>query len=403
MAYTETTHTSYFSRIKNAFAGIFIGLILFIAAFPLLWWNEGNSLKTIKMLQEVAGNLVNVGSDTVEAGNDGKLIHVSGPTHTADQVVDTPFGISENAIRLSRSAEIYQYEEEKRSSEKKKVGGGTTTETTYTYQAGWHSGPIDSSSFKDPTYKNKNGKGEMPYKSQTFSAHKVGLGAYQLNDQLIGQIDNWESYSAKPEALPGDLAGKPHQGGYYFGENPAKPAIGDVKVMFRIVKPSQASVIAQQLGDSFQAYTSEVGKTFEKLTVGLVSAGDMIAKEQSKNKFLTWAIRLGGFFLMFLGMCLVFKPLSVLADVIPPIGSLIGMGTGFVAGILAFTFSTLTIGVAWVRFRPLIGIPLLVLSIGSIVLLSRKNKKTALPAGAGNAPPPPADPPPPPPPPPPAG
>jgi hypothetical protein len=106
---------------------------------------------------------------------------------------------------------------------------------------------------------------------------------------------------------------------------------------------------------------------------------------------------------MFLGMCLVFKPLSVLADVIPPIGSLIGMGTGFVAGILAFMFSTLTIGVAWVRFRPLIGIPLLVLSIGSIVLLSRKNKKTALPAGAGNAPAPPADPPPPPPPPPPAG
>jgi hypothetical protein len=402
MAHTKTTHTSYFSRIKNAFAGIFIGLILFIAAFPLLWWNEGNSLKTIKMLQEVEGNLVNVGSDAVEAGNDGKLIHVSGPTHTADQVVDTPFGISENAIRLRRTAEIYQYEEEKRSSEKKKVGGGTTTETTYSYRAGWHSGPIDSSNFDDAAYKNK---GEIRYKSQTFNAHKVGLGAYQLNDQLIGQIDNWESYSAKPEALPETTKAitKPHQGGYYFGENPAKPAIGDVKVMFRIVKPSQASVIAQQLGDSFQAYTSKVGKTFEKLTVGLVSPREMIAEEQRKNKFLTWAIRLGGFFLMFLGMCLVFKPLSVLADVIPPIGSLIGMGTGFVAGILAFMFSTLTIGVAWVRFRPLIGIPLLVLSIGSIVLLSRKNKKTALPAGAENAPAPPADPPPPPPPPPPAG
>ncbi|MFT5126231.1 MAG: hypothetical protein ACI97B_004887, partial [Verrucomicrobiales bacterium] len=60
MAFTETTHTSYFSRIKNAFAGIVIGLIMFVAAFPLLWWNEGNSLKTIKMLKEVESSLVNV-------------------------------------------------------------------------------------------------------------------------------------------------------------------------------------------------------------------------------------------------------------------------------------------------------------------------------------------------------
>ena len=110
MAFTETTHTSYFSRIKNAFAGIVIGLIMFVAAFPLLWWNEGNSLKTIKMLKEVESSLVNVTSDQIDPANDGKLVNTSGPTTTADKVVDPPFGISENAILLRRTALIYQYE-----------------------------------------------------------------------------------------------------------------------------------------------------------------------------------------------------------------------------------------------------------------------------------------------------
>lgn len=41
MAVTEVQTESYFSRLGNSFKGIGGGLLLFLIAFPLLFWNEG--------------------------------------------------------------------------------------------------------------------------------------------------------------------------------------------------------------------------------------------------------------------------------------------------------------------------------------------------------------------------
>ena len=46
--YIETTTTTYGQNVKNSFGGIILGLILFIASFALLWWNEGNSVRLIQ-------------------------------------------------------------------------------------------------------------------------------------------------------------------------------------------------------------------------------------------------------------------------------------------------------------------------------------------------------------------
>ena len=54
MAYTEVTTNSYGSRVKNAFGGIFTGIIMFIAGTILLWWNEGNVVKEHAALNEMA-------------------------------------------------------------------------------------------------------------------------------------------------------------------------------------------------------------------------------------------------------------------------------------------------------------------------------------------------------------
>ncbi len=42
MAVTETTRESWGSRLGGSLRGVVIGLALFIAGFPLLFWNEGN-------------------------------------------------------------------------------------------------------------------------------------------------------------------------------------------------------------------------------------------------------------------------------------------------------------------------------------------------------------------------
>ncbi len=71
---------------------------------------------------------------------------------------------------------------------------------------------------------------------------------------------------------------------------------------------------------------------------------------------------------MMAGISMAFRPLTVVADVIPFLGDILGLGVGIFAGIVSFALSVLTIAVAWLRYRPLLGIPLLALAIGLIVI-----------------------------------
>ena len=46
--YTETETISYGSRISGSFKGMLPGILMFLGAFPLLFWNEGRAVKTAR-------------------------------------------------------------------------------------------------------------------------------------------------------------------------------------------------------------------------------------------------------------------------------------------------------------------------------------------------------------------
>jgi len=98
-------------------------------------------------------------------------------------------------------------------------------------------------------------------------------------------------------------------------------------------------------------------------------------------------LRVLGFLLMALGLYMIFNPLAVLADVLPILGSLAGAGIGFFAGAVALFLSLVTIALAWLFYRPLLGITLLVLAgagLAGLIYLARQRKKRAeAPAVAG--------------------
>jgi hypothetical protein len=89
----------------------------------------------------------------------------------------------------------------------------------------------------------------------------------------------------------------------------------------------------------------------------------MFAAAEQENTIITWLLRLAGFVMMFVGLVLIANPLSVLADVIPFIGNIVGAGAGLVAFFLAAGLSFVTIALAWLAFRPLIGAPLLIAAL----------------------------------------
>ena len=105
----------------------------------------------------------------------------------------------------------------------------------------------------------------------------------------------------------------------------------------------------------------------------------MFATARTNNAIMTWLIRLGGFIVMFIGLGMVFKPLSVLADVLPILGDIVEIGTGLVAGVIAFFCSLVTIAIAWIFYRPVLGILLLVGAGALIFWLVKKRRAKAAP------------------------
>jgi len=393
-SYTEVTNQSWFSRIGGAIKGIIAGFILFLIAFPLLFWNEGRAVKTYKTLKEGGGAVISVTSDQVDPANEGKLIHLTDQAFTEEILTDPVFGVEENALRLQRKVEMYQWQESKERETRKKLGGGTESVTTYSYDKIWTDHVIRSSGFKKGGHDNP---GAMPYSSETKTAHQVTLGAFQLSTSQVKRINRFEPIVVSEDTpLPENLGERMKRGqnGFYLGDNPSSPQIGDVRIYFEFVPPVQVSMVAQQEGSRLRPYHAQAGGNIELLQVGEHSAESMFQKAQSDNTILTWILRAVGFLLMGIGLSLIFKIFSVLADVVPFLGNIVEAGSGFIAFLLAAVLSLITIAIAWIVFRPLLAIILLIAAVGLIVLIggkvrASKARQTNTADGAGAVPPPP--------------
>jgi hypothetical protein len=361
-SFTEISEQSWFGRLAGAIKGIVFGFIIFIVAFPVIFWNEGRAVKTYRTLKEGARVVVPIAEDRVDPANEGKLVHLTGMTATKDILEDGEFGIAANAIKLKRTVQMYQWKENKSTEERKKLGGGTTSETTYSYQKVWSDNIIDSSHFKRPQeYVNPT---NMAYMGQEYVSTDVKLGAFSLSRSLINKINSFEdmeiqnSLAHLPSALQGKI--KVQGNSYYVGTNPQSPEIGDLRIAFQIIRPRTLSIISRQIGNSFEPYYTKAGEQIELLQVGDISVGNMFETAQKENSILTWILRFVGFVLFFIGLFLILNPLSVLADVIPFIGSIIGGGVFIVAFLLALAFSLVTISIAWLVYRPILSLSLLV-------------------------------------------
>ncbi len=375
-SFTEVTHESWFSRLGGAIKGVLAGLVIFAVSFPLLFWNEGRAVTTYKTLEEGGGAVVSVSADSVDSDNEGKLIHVTGKADTDETLADPDFGISANALKLRREVEMYQWKETTKSTKKKKLGGGTETVKTYSYSMVWAAEPINSGGFKKPT--GHENPGAMPYESTRWVAEDVSLEAFQLSPSLVGMIGKSTPLPVTaeteiPEAIRETV--KLHNKGFYLGADPASPAVGDTHVSFEVVEPTIVSVVASQIDDTFEPYSAEAGGTIELLQVGKHSAKAMIQKAQESNTMMTWILRLVGFIVMVIGLNMICRPLSVMADVIPILGDLVGAGTGIMSFLLAAVLSLITIAIAWVFYRPVLGVALILVAVGLAVFIGVRLKK----------------------------
>ena len=442
MAYQEVTKTSYGSRLGNSLRGIITGLILFVAATALLWWNEGRAVKTSKMLKDSAKECVDVADvSTVDPALNGKLIHATAVAKTDEILTDPDYGVSVNAIRLVRNVEYYQWVEHAQEKKEDKLGGKEVTTTTYTYTKEWVSRPIESAQFKDPAYQKKNMVLTTVEDAEQY-AENVSWGAYQLNENLIHRISSSEGVdlalaedllkqfdkstqtayerfygvqknTQQPAQQPAisdsvkallpdsvkavldslqavnDSINKAmeaaenkkdleyvHQANnvLYFGRVPGSPEVGDVRVTFEKVVPAKVTVMAVVDGNTFKPFKAKNGKRFQTLVMGQKSGDEIIDAEKEANNMILWFLRIVGILMVIGGLKGIFGFIETIFKVVPFVAGIFGWGIGIVCTVIGIAWSLIVIAIAWLFYRPLLGISLLVLAGFLIWVFAFKGK-----------------------------
>jgi hypothetical protein len=352
-----------------------------IAAIWLLVWNEGNAVTAHRSLDE--GSKVTISlptADTIDPSYEAKLVHLIGRAETNVSLQDTLFGVtpSENVLKLKRSAEMYQWTQHESSQTKKNTGGSSTTTTTYSYSQEWKSELKPSSNFENPT--GHENPSYMPYTADAFVADPITMGAFTLPSDLVGRM-NW--LVNLPDTLSVDtipdksLRNKthPYSNGYFIGENPSFPQVGDSRVAFQVVKPQTISVVAQQLGNSLGSYGTKAGKRILLLESGTHSAEEMYQHAQNAATAQAWVIRLIGLILVYIGLLMLIQPLTVAADVLPFLGNLVGGITSCILFPISLIISLTVIALSWVVYRPFLAGSFLLSVAGLVYYRTTRNKR----------------------------
>lgn len=384
---TEVTSTSWLSRLGQAIAGVFMGLIAVLGASALLFWNEGRAIKTAQGLTEGAGIVRSVPTERIDTANNGRLVHVTGMLSTGGPVTDPDFAIRVPAVRLVRHVEMYQWKEETQTETRTKLGGGEERTTTYKYMRDWSDTPIDSTRFKEPR---GHTNPVMTYQSREALAAGTRLGAFAVPDTLLrgfGERRPLAATDAQANALQIRI-NRPVaviDGVLHVGRDPSQPAIGDMKVSFFQVPLQVASVVAMQSGGGFVPFRTNTGTSVELISAGAVPAATMFQHAQDENVTFTWILRGVGVFAMFVGFGLILRPLRVVADVIPLLGSIVGAGTGLAALLFTMAVAPIIIAIGWLWYRPLVGVAVLVAGAAAtwgLARLARRRVARKAPAAA---------------------
>jgi hypothetical protein len=171
--------------------------------------------------------------------------------------------------------------------------------------------------------------------------------------------------------------------------NPGNPQVGDVRISWTMIPAEMpVSVVAVQTGTTFAPYVAQSsaadGYTVDLLETGIKTKEEMFQNAEDANTMMTWILRVVGWLMMYMGLRMVFKPLEVLSDVLPILGDLVGIGTGILAFLIATPVALVTVAIAWLFYRPILGIILLAAAVGLVVLLIKK--KAAAKAAKAAAP-----------------
>ena len=397
--YTQVTKTGYGKKVSGAFGGVLIGLILFIASFVLLFWNEGRT-----DMSTVAVNSEEIASETVDASADGKFISVSDDFTTSETLGDD-YLVADEYLTLNRSVEMYAWEETTETEDQENLGGSTTTTTTYEYDTDWVNTPASSSSFEYPAEHSNPTKTieDLSQKVTTANVEAYGINmekaslpgasAVTLTEdntilleepEIYAQQWAWYEYDYSPtETLNGNYI-------YVGFGTPTQPEVGDLRISYTALKSGiDVTAFGKLDGDALATYVDEDGNSLYRVMTG--TREEALATMHSEHVTSTWILRVVGFVMMWVGLAALFGPISAIASFIPFLGRASRSIISFFSFIIAAVLSVITILISMFLHSTIaliiVAVIVVIIIIAIIIGVKKLKKKSPPSSPAPQAPP----------------
>lgn len=369
-------------KLGDSFKGILLGIVIFLAAFPLLWWGE-NRKNTAEFVDEAT----EVSSAVVPEVAKKTLVKTTGKLTTSEMLLDSTYLTSlgeERAMRLERAVAMYAYVEHKETKEGTDPATGKKGQIDeYTYTQEWTSVPAKS--FKDPNQPKNPGMVEKAEDFQVKSA-KIGevlFAADKANFRGLKELVVTEALVNKagpkvPQVVSGEIY-LPFQAEPSWGtpRNIAQtPKVGDMKISYRYFPAGgDGALVGAWDGGKIVPHVYNETDTFLAVYNGTLA--ELRANLQSEHNIITWIIRIASFFMMFFGMNAVLGPILTVLDSIPIVG---GAGRAVIS-LVTFVMAAVLWFVTFILAKYLWLI--LILALAAIAgLFYFVKKKGAAPAGA---------------------
>ena len=395
-----------------------VGLVLIPFAIVMLWKNEKKLVTFRKAMGQGRDECKSFECGDLNDENDWKLVHVHGETNNENDLVDESFGVVvRNGYKLVRMVEMYQWKER---SETVHINENETR-TDYYYDTVWCSHKIDSSGFHDRDG-HENPDNEWPFHPETQTANYVSFGKYRLESHHIDRIGgHWDDMDLEDpdKAIELTDAALDEKGfssfrarGYILvastDDNENEEAhVGQYRVWFRKHPCGQVAIMQQQVKDNegmttFRewnpklrevpygestngvadkpccdhpiaccvckivnyCFNSMFEETVDVCQDGHVNPGEWFANQAGNVEMASKILRIVGIVALIAANYMLWMPWIKLLNMIPLVGWLLSGIASFAAFIwsciVGFNTAIFVIAVAWVFFRPLVGICLLV-------------------------------------------
>lgn len=310
-------------RLVGSIGLLLVGILVFIGSLVILYYSEVRTDYSV-----LADKAIEIESAT----EDDDFAFVTGELNSPEKLGDDLYLEPDNYLAFDRTIEMFSWVEEVHHDD---------NEDYYTYDTQWVEEVPNSSEFDQPRHHENTTKA---YDSIREVVSEGEVGNYELDMGKV-RLPSFSPHKISQEMIDSYLYIEAVSDGdkdYIFdgyGEY-SDPEVGDVRISYSVLKPiDEVTIFGRPDGEKLRQHHGEKESGLYRVFEG--TKYDAIATLKGEYKAAGWAGRIFAFIVMWIGLMLILKPISVSLEAVPFVANLGKSALAVIAFVVALIFTVI--------------------------------------------------------------